>query len=102
MRFPTKENRMSPTQTLLYCTLLSLTLRYLRINELLDQDICGLSVEIEGVFQRLKFWTLLQEVFLQPISSSMKILLKGKTERRGEKKALPPGPRRSAQLAALP
>lgn len=53
-----------------------LTLTGLGAYIFLDQGICRLSIKAESVFERFHVRALLQEGFLQPISSSMKILLK--------------------------
>jgi len=57
-----------------------LTLRGLGAYIFLDQGICGLSVKAEGVFQGLEIGALFQEGFLQTVSTSMEILLKGETK----------------------
>lgn len=44
----------------------------------LDESISALGVEGEGVTQRCQFRTFLDERLLQPISSCVEILLKGK------------------------
>lgn len=41
----------------------------------LDQGICRLSVKAESVFERLHVGALLEEGFLQPVSTRMEILL---------------------------
>lgn len=53
-----------------------LTLRRLRAYIFLDQGICRLSIKAESVFERFHIGALLEEGFLQPISSSVEILLR--------------------------
>lgn len=48
----------------------------------LDESIGALGVEGEGVTQRGQFRTFLDERLLQPISSRVEILLKGKEAAR--------------------
>lgn len=55
-----------------------LTLRGLGAYIFLDQGICRLSVKAESVFKRFHIGALLKEGFLQPVSSSMEILLQKK------------------------
>lgn len=52
-----------------------LTLRGLGAYIFLDQGICRLCIKAESIFERFHIRTLLQEGFLQPIPSSMEILL---------------------------
>lgn len=54
---------------------LRLTLRGLGAYIFLDQGICRLSVKAESVFERLHVGALLEEGFLQPVSTRMEILL---------------------------
>lgn len=62
-----------------------LTLRGLGAYIFLDQGICRLSVKAESIFKRFHIRALLEEGFLQTISSSMEILLqKGKKNKRTE------------------
>lgn len=68
----------------------ALTLRSLAVDEFLDQNICGLRVQIQGILERLQVWTFLQEALFQPVSSSMKVLLKKGKEMRIHPPALGP------------
>lgn len=72
------------------CSHSTLTLRSLAVDEFLDQNICGLRVQIQGILERLQVWTFLQEALFQPVSSSMKILLKRGKEMRIHPPALGP------------
>lgn len=58
-----------------------LTLRGLGAYIFLDQGICRLSIKAESVFERFHIRALLQEGFLQPVSSSMEILLQERATR---------------------
>lgn len=68
----------------------TLTLRSLAVDEFLDQNICGLRVQIQGILERLQVGTFLQEALFQSVSSSMKILLKKGKEMRIHPPALGP------------
>lgn len=68
---------MAEFVTLLYFTLLKFTLVLLTINKCLDECISGLSVQTEGVFQGLQFWTLVEEGFLETVASCMEVQLDG-------------------------
>lgn len=59
-----------------------LTLRGLGAYIFLDQGICRLSVKAESIFERFHIGALLEEGFLQPVSSCMEILLQ-KEKKRG-------------------
>lgn len=62
-----------------------ITLRGLGAYIFLDQGICRLSVKAESVFEGLHIGAFFEEGFLQPISTSMEVLLKNKDR---EKKQL--------------
>lgn len=53
------------------------TLRRLGLHEGFDEQICGLSVEGQGVAQRLQVRALLQERFLQAHATGVEVLLEG-------------------------
>lgn len=55
-----------------------LTLRGLGAYIFLDQGICRLSVKAESIFERFHIGALLEEGFLQPVSTRMEILLQMK------------------------
>lgn len=52
-----------------------LTLGVLRANKRLDEGICALGVQREGVTQRSQLGTFLDKRLLQPISSRVEVLL---------------------------
>ena len=56
----------------------AITLGVLRGDESLDERIGALGVERQGVTQRRQLRTLLDERLLQPVSSRVEILLRGK------------------------
>lgn len=45
-------------------------------NKLPDEFVRGLCVQRQGVTQRRKVWTLLQEGFLQAYAAGMEVLLR--------------------------
>lgn len=55
-----------------------LTLRGLGAYIFLDQGICRLSVKAKSIFEGLHIGALFKEGFLQPVSSSMEVLLQKK------------------------